>query len=64
MLVQTGFKRAQIYLYDKEFYAPLMEFFRTSLLKSGAINESDLQNFKLCDSVDEILTDVRRKENE
>jgi len=42
----------------------LMEFFRTSLLKSGAINESDLQNFKLCDSVDEILTDVRRKENE
>ena len=64
VLVQTGFKRAQIYLYDEEFYAPLMEFFRTSLLKSGAINESDLQNFKLCDSVDEILADVRRKENE
>ncbi|WP_298041349.1 LOG family protein [uncultured Campylobacter sp.] len=64
VLVQTGFKRARIYLYDEEFYAPLMEFFRTSLLKSGAINESDLQNFKLCDSVDEILTDVRTGENE
>ncbi|WP_299084976.1 TIGR00730 family Rossman fold protein [uncultured Campylobacter sp.] len=64
VLVQTGFKRAHIYLYDEEFYAPLMEFFRTSLLKSGAINESDLQNFKLCDSVDEILTDVRTGENE
>ena len=47
VLVQTGFKRAQIYLYDEEFYAPLMEFFRTSLLKSGAISEEDLQNFML-----------------
>ena len=64
VLVQTGFKRAQIYLYDEEFYAPLMEFFRTSLLKSGAISEEDLQNFMLCGSLDEILNDVRKRVGE
>ncbi len=64
VLVQTGFKHAQIYLYDEEFYAPLMEFFRTSLLKSGAISEEDLQNFMLCSSLDEILNDVRKRAGE
>ena len=64
VLVQTGFKRAQIYLYDEEFYAPLMEFFRTSLLKSGAISEEDMQNFMLCSSLDEILNDVRKRAGE
>ena len=64
VLVQTGFKRAQIYLYDEEFYAPLMEFFRTSLLKSGAISEKDMQNFMLCSSLDEILNDVRERAGE
>lgn len=54
-LVQTGkIKRLPIILYNKEYWAPLVAFFETSLRdKYRAIDPADLELFKLCDSVEE-----------
>ena len=60
VLVQVGFKsRCKIYLYDTEFYAPLVEFFKKSFLKHETISEENLELFKLVDSVEEIISDVK-----
>ena len=60
VLVQVGFKsRCKIYLYDTEFYAPLVEFFEKSMLKNKTIAKENLSLFKLCDSVDEIIADAK-----
>ena len=67
VLIQVGFKsRCKIYLFDTEFYAPLVEFFKKSFLKYKTISEENLKMFKLCDSVDEIIDDVKlaRKKEE
>ena len=63
-LKQTGFKNAKIYLYDTKFYAPLVEFFKTSMLSTGAINDSDLAEFRLCSTIDEIIDDIVRDNKE
>lgn len=67
VLIQVGFKsKCKIYLFDTEFYAPLVEFFKKSFLKYKTISEENLKMFKLCDSVDEIIDDVKlaRKKEE
>ena len=60
VLIQVGFKsKCKIYLYDTEFYAPLVEFFKKSFLKHKTISEENLELFKLVDSVEEIISDVK-----
>ena len=60
-LKQTGFKTAQIYLYDAKFYAPLVEFFKSSMLALGTIDEGDLAGFRLCSSVEEIIEYIKKE---
>ena len=54
-LVQTKkIRPVPIVLYGKEYWSPLVTFFRTSLLaEHNAINEDDLDLFRVVDSVDE-----------
>ena len=60
-LKQTGKKSCEIYLYDREYFAPLVEFFKISLLKNGAICEDELLNFTLCDDIIEIYEKITHK---
>ena len=57
-LKQTGKKSCAIYLYDREYFAPLVEFFKISLLKNGAICEDELLNFTLCDDINQIYEKI------
>ena len=57
-LKQTGKKSCEIYLYDREYFAPLVEFFKISLLKNGAICEDELLNFTLCDDINQIYEKI------
>lgn len=54
-LVQTKkIKRVPIVLYGKEYWAPLIAFFERDLFrKHHAIDEADLELYKVVDSVDE-----------
>ncbi len=54
-LIQTRkIKRIPCILYGKEFWTPLIEYFKTTLLdKNNAIDRDDLDFFTLVDSVDE-----------
>ena len=57
-LRQTGFLEAEIFLYDKEYFSPLIKFFEVSLLKEKAINQDELNACHLCNSVDEIYNKI------
>ena len=57
-LKQTGKKSCEIYLYDREYFEPLVEFFKISLLKNGAICEDELLNFTLCDDINQIYEKI------
>lgn len=54
-LVQTKkIRPVPIVLYGKDYWSPLVSFFRTTLLaEHGAINEGDLELFQVVDSVEE-----------
>lgn len=58
-LKQVGFKKCKIYLYDSHFWAPLIEFFKVSLLKNGAIYEKAFELFEICDETDEIFAKIK-----
>ncbi len=54
-LIQTRkIKRVPVVIYGREYWEPLIEFFKQKLLaEHGAIDESDLDLYHLVDSVDE-----------
>lgn len=60
-LVQTKkIKRVPIVLYGKEYWEPLITFFREHLLeKYHAIDEADLELFHVVDSVDEAFEYIK-----
>lgn len=58
-LVQIGYKKAKVYLYAIEFWKPLIEFFKTSLLANKTIKESDLKLFLLTNDIEEIINDIK-----
>jgi uncharacterized protein (TIGR00730 family) len=66
-LVQTkNIRRIPIVLYSKEYWDPIVEVFKTKLLDEyHAINEEDLDLFRVVDSVDEaydyIMANARSK---
>jgi len=54
-LVQTGkIRRVPIVLFDSNYWNPLVAFFKEKMLEErGAIDEKDLELFKVVDNVDE-----------
>lgn len=62
-LMQTSkIPKSKIYLVDVEFYKPLMEFIKTSLLKNNLINKEDLDLLVLTDDFDFIIEDLKKIE--
>lgn len=60
VLIQVGFKDAKVYLYGKEFWNPLVEFFKVSLITHSAISPLDMELFLVSDDVDEIINDIHK----
>ena len=58
-LIQTGKMIAQrVFIFGSDFYAPLMEFFKNSLLAQGTISQADLDLLCLTDDVDYIVEEI------
>jgi len=61
-LMQTGkIKKSNIYLFGSDFYNPLIDFIKKSLLKNKVINEKDLDLLIVTDDVDFIINDLKNK---
>ncbi|MCZ6104690.1 TIGR00730 family Rossman fold protein [Campylobacter ureolyticus] len=58
VLVQNGIKEAKIFLYGVEFYKPLIEFLKTSLLFEKTICSADLDFFTLTDDINLIYEEI------
>ncbi|MCZ6111053.1 TIGR00730 family Rossman fold protein [Campylobacter ureolyticus] len=58
VLVQNGMKEAKIFLYGVEFYKPLIEFLKTSLLFEKTICSADLDFFTLTDDINLIYEEI------
>jgi len=59
MLLQTEkLNYIKIFLFGVKFWTPIFESFRLSLLSNDVIHESDLERFKLTDSVDYIIAHI------
>lgn len=58
-LIQTRkISHFPVILMGTEYWAPLIDFFRTSLLANGAIKEEDLAIITVTDSIDEALATI------
>jgi len=58
-LVQTGkTKKIPIILFGSEFWAGLVEWFRTSLIEMGTISPDDMNLFTVTDDVDEVVSAI------
>ena len=61
-LIQVGkLPRRKVYLFDSEFYNPLIEFFKESFIKNGTISQEDLDLIQVVDSIDEIINECNCK---
>jgi uncharacterized protein (TIGR00730 family) len=59
-LVQTGkIERFPLLLYGRDFWAPVMLWMKTTLLDQGYISPEDPDLFKIVDSPEEVLQEVR-----
>ena len=58
VLVQNGMKEAKIFLCGVEFYKPLIEFLKTSLLFEKTICSADLDFFTLTDDINLIYEEI------
>ena len=62
MLLQTEkLNFIRIFLYGENFWTPIFESFRLSLLANDVIHSSDLERFRLTDSLDYIVAHVKDK---
>ena len=60
-LIQTHkIKPFPIILFGSEFWGRLADWFRESLLEQGLISEKDLDLFRVCDDLDEVMRIVSR----
>ena len=60
-LIQTHkIKPFPIVLYGSSFWDKLTDWFRDSLLEQGLIHEKDLDLFRVCDDLDEVMRIVER----
>lgn len=54
-LAQTKLRNYQIILYGEEFFKPLIEFFKNTLLECGAIDKESLKIFSIANTPSEVL---------
>lgn len=60
-LMQTGkIKSAPIFLLGKDFWEPLLDFFKKSMLKEKMINIEDLDLVTVTDDIDLIVSEVEK----
>jgi uncharacterized protein (TIGR00730 family) len=60
-LIQTGkMKNRKVFLYSSEFYLPLLDFMKKSMLSSNMIVEGDFNIFQVVDNVGEIIESISR----
>ena len=58
-LVQTGkSRRIPIILVESEFWEGLLQWFRTTLIDTGTIDESDMDLIQVCDEPEEIVAAI------
>ena len=58
-LVQTQkVRKVRIFLVGKEYYEPLMQFIKGSMLREGTISEADVEIIRMTDDIDEIVASV------
>ena len=61
-LLQTGkIKNFPLALMGKSFWAPLMDLFKKSMLKQGAIDAEDLKFILVTNSPDEAVTHIQKR---
>lgn len=61
MLLQTEkLNFIKIFLLDTNFWTPIFESFKLSLLANDVIHEADLERFRLTDSVDYIISHINK----
>lgn len=59
-LIQTGkSRRIPIVLVKSEYWQGLIDWFEQSLVKQGAIDETDLQLFQVVEEADEVITVIK-----
>lgn len=59
-LSQTQLRKQKIVFYNKKFWDPLFEFFKTRLLPEGMIGEGSMELFTVYDTVDEIMEYIKK----
>jgi len=60
-LVQTKkIKRVPIILYDRAYWKGLMDWINSSMVKRGMININELNIFKIMDSPEEVVREIKR----
>lgn len=58
-LMQTRkIKRFPVFLVDSEFWTPMVDWLKTSVLKRGLIKKSDLDLFYIIDDPDELVNNI------
>lgn len=58
VLKQTKFRDVEIILFGSQFYAPLLDFFESTLLLENTISKDDLKAVKLYDEIEDITRDI------
>lgn len=60
-LIQTGkVEGVRVFIVGVEFYAPLIEFFKNSLLVKGTITKEDIDMITLTDDLDLVATEIMK----
>lgn len=54
-LAQTKLKKYKIILFNEEFFSPLLNFFKDTLLKYETISSDSLEIFKVANTIDEVI---------
>lgn len=63
VLKQTTMKKCEIILFGIDFFKPLIDFFKTSLLAQNTISKSDLKSFYLTNSTEEAIKIIMEGKN-
>ncbi|MGG7048806.1 MULTISPECIES: TIGR00730 family Rossman fold protein [unclassified Campylobacter] len=60
VLVQTGMKDAKIFLVGEQFWKPLDEFIKTTLIDEKLISKDDVKFYTITDDVEFIVSEILR----
>lgn len=62
VLSQTKFRKIKIFLFGKEFFSPLLAYFKEILLKEEVIKAEDLELVQIFDNVEELAQELLKEE--